>query len=177
MERPALQLCNKRWRRVVEGNTLERISAVHEQDAEFRFANSCGVLQHRLEDRLQIAGRAADDLQDLGSRGLLLKRLAQLVKQARVVDGDDGLVSEAGDQSDLFVGEGANLSSVDEEGADELGLLAHWHGDERPRAAVLGRGARAINGGFVDRVNELLRLQKPIEGSTGRRPKRAALSE
>src|SRR5262249_62158000 len=82
MERPALQLCNKRWRRVVEGNTLERISAVHEQDAEFRFANSCGVLQHRLEDRLKIAGRAADDTEDLRGRGLLLKRFAQLVEQA-----------------------------------------------------------------------------------------------
>ena len=49
----------------------------------------------------KIAGRAADDLQHLGSRRLLLQRfgevaraLMQLVEQPRVLDGDDGLIGE-----------------------------------------------------------------------------------
>ena len=49
-------------------------------------------------------------------RGLLLQRfgeivgaLAQLVEQARVLDGDDGLRGEVLHQLDLLVGEGAHL--------------------------------------------------------------------
>ena len=41
-----------------------------------------------------VAGRAGDHLQHLGGRGLLLQRLAQLVEQAGVLDGDDGLLGE-----------------------------------------------------------------------------------
>ena len=51
-----------------------------------------------MEDRHQLAGRTADDLEHLGGRGLLLQRfaqivgaLAQLLEQPRVLDGDDGL--------------------------------------------------------------------------------------
>ena len=59
------------------------------------------VLEHGVEHRLQLAGRAGDDLQHLAGRGLLLQRfgeivgaLAQLVEQPRVLDGDDGLGGE-----------------------------------------------------------------------------------
>jgi hypothetical protein len=51
--------------------------------------------------RLQIERRAADDLQHVGGRGLLLQRLLRgrasrlhLVEQAHVLDGDDGLIGE-----------------------------------------------------------------------------------
>src|SRR5262245_1748491 len=52
----------------------------------------------RLQYRLEIESRAADDLEYVGGGGLLLQRLAQLVEQPRVLDGDDGLVSEGGHQ-------------------------------------------------------------------------------
>ena len=52
--------------------------------------NSTSVSQHRL----QIEGRAADDLEHVGGGGLLLQRFAQLVEQARVLDGDDGLAAK-----------------------------------------------------------------------------------
>src|SRR5262249_15811744 len=52
--------------------------------AEFRLANSRGVLQHGLEHRLQLAGRAADDLQHLRGRGLLLQCLGELLFQVGV---------------------------------------------------------------------------------------------
>src|SRR5262249_32199523 len=46
-------------------------------------------LDERIKHGLQIEGRAADDLEHVGSSGLLLQRLAQLVEQAGVLDGDD----------------------------------------------------------------------------------------
>ena len=41
--------------------------------------SACGVRQHRVEHRLQVARRAADDLQHLAGRGLLLQRLGEIV--------------------------------------------------------------------------------------------------
>ena len=52
---------------------------------------------------------------------------AQLVEQARVLDGDDGLAGEIGDQFYLPVSEGANLKAVDANDADQLILLEHRH--------------------------------------------------
>jgi len=56
----------------------------------------------------------------LGRSRLLLKRfaqivgaLAQLVEQARVLDGDDGLGSEIANQLDLLVGKRPDLPPVD----------------------------------------------------------------
>ena len=64
-------------------------------------AKSGRRLGQRIEHGLQIEGRAADDLEHVGGGRLLLQRfgqivcaLAQLVEQARVLDGDDGLAGE-----------------------------------------------------------------------------------
>ena len=58
-------------------------------------------LDQRIEHRPQVEGRAADDLEHVRGRGLLLQRfaeivgaLAQFVEQPRVLDGDDGLRGE-----------------------------------------------------------------------------------
>ena len=67
-----------------------------------------GALDERVEDRLEIGRRGGDDPQHLGGRRLLLQRLAklavallQLLEQAGVLDGDDGLVRERLQQGDL----------------------------------------------------------------------------
>ena len=64
-------------------------------------ANLRRVLQNGVEDRFKLTGRAADDLQHLKGRRLLLQRLgqivgalSQLVEKSRVLDGDDGLVGK-----------------------------------------------------------------------------------
>src|SRR5262245_13553095 len=62
-------------------------------------------LHQRVEYRLQIEGRAAYNLEHVGGGGLLLQRFAQLVEQACVLDGDNGLVGEGHDQVDLLLGE------------------------------------------------------------------------
>jgi ethanolamine ammonia-lyase small subunit len=46
-------------------------------------------------------------------RGPLLQRLTQLVRQARVLDGDNGLIGEIPNQRDLLVGERPHFLAVD----------------------------------------------------------------
>ena len=71
------------------------------------------LLQHRVEHRRQIAGRGVDDLQHFGGRGLLFQRLALLGHQPRVLHRDHRLGGEVFQQSDLLVGEGADLLAID----------------------------------------------------------------
>jgi hypothetical protein len=49
--------------------------------SHIRFAKSRGRLHQRVEHGPQIEGRAADDLEHVGGRGLLLQRFAQFVEQ------------------------------------------------------------------------------------------------
>ena len=72
---------------------------------EIRFAKPRGGFDQRVEHRLEVESRAADDLEDISGRGLLLQRFAQLVEEPGVLDRDDGLRGEVGDQRDLLVGE------------------------------------------------------------------------
>ena len=101
-----------------------------------RAADSTSVIEHRL----QIEGRAADHLEHVGGGGLLLQRFAQLVEQARVLDGDDRLGGEVRHQLDLLVGERPHLLAVDADRADQLALLEHRHVEQASRAAELGGG-------------------------------------
>ena len=61
----------------------------------------CAAVEDLVEHGLRVGHRAADDLQHLGGRGLLLERLLGLVEQARVLDGDHRLVGEVCEQLDL----------------------------------------------------------------------------
>src|SRR5437016_3609843 len=74
-------------------------------------AESPGVPRDRVEDRLDIGLRSADDAQDLTCRRLLFQRLCQVViprlqflEQADVLDGDDRLVGKRLEEGDLLVG-------------------------------------------------------------------------
>ena len=92
--RPGASCLDERGRRIVKCHGAEGFSIVDVEGAELGLANARGVFQHGLEHRLEFARRAGDDLQHLRGRGLLLQRLAQLVEQAGVLDGDDGLGGE-----------------------------------------------------------------------------------
>ena len=81
----------------------------------------------RVEHRLQIESRAADDLQHLGGGGLLLQRFGEvagarlhLVEQPHVLDRDHRLVGEGLDDFDLAIREGDRLVARDSENADGL---------------------------------------------------------
>lgn len=67
------------------------------------------TVQDLLEHRRSVRHRAADDFQDIRRRCLPLQRLALLGQQSRVLDGNDGLVSETLQQRDLLIGKRTHL--------------------------------------------------------------------
>jgi len=90
-------------------------------------------------------------LQYLRGRGLLLQRLAQiigalakLVEQAGVLNRDNSLSGEVLDQLDLLVGEWADLLAIDDNAANQLILLEHWHLNERPRPGELDQRGTCV---------------------------------
>src|SRR5262249_41664661 len=102
-----------------------------------RVAEAHCRLDQRIEHRFQIEGRAADHLEDVGCGSLLLERLAQLVEQPRVLDGNDGLIGEISVQCDLLVGEGPNFLPKDGDNSNQLIVLEHRHTDGGPNTAKL----------------------------------------
>jgi hypothetical protein len=111
-----------------------------------RLAQPSGRLDERVEHGLKVESRAADDLEHIGGCSLLLQRLPQLVEQPHILDGDDGLVGEIGDQRDLLVVERSHLGAIDGDRADELTLLEHRHaekGSNAPSSAATRMGSRS----------------------------------
>ena len=116
----------------MEGHELDQLAVEPRYDADVGGAQSFCALSDDVEDRLYVGRRTGDDLQDLAGRRLLLQGLGevgvlglQLGEQPRVLDGDDGLIGEGGDNVDLFVGERADLRPPHEEQSDELVLSQH----------------------------------------------------
>ena len=81
--------------------------------------------------------RAADYCQDFGGGGLLLQGLAQLVEQAGVLDGDDGLRGEVREQRDLPVGEETNFLAKDADDSNHRVILEQRRNDDGPKATKL----------------------------------------
>ena len=96
----------RRWRR----SPYAALAA--KQRAVPGLADPHSVFQHGLEHRLELARRAADDAKHFGGRGLLLQQFAQLAEQAGVLDRDDGLLGEVGEELDLFLGERPDLVAM-----------------------------------------------------------------
>src|SRR5262249_40374927 len=136
--RIALAISGPRLRGIVQSDVPEYMAFVEQQVAEAGLADANGVLKHSLERWLQFAGRAADHLEHVGGRGLLLQGFAQLVEQAAILDGDDGLVGEVRHQLDLLVGEWANLLAIDGDHAKQRIFLEHRHAEHRASAAEVG---------------------------------------
>src|ERR1700740_2223602 len=75
-------------RHPAQGSNLEMVALMSPKHAESRVAEMHRLFEHRVEHRRQIAWRRVDDLQYLGSRGLLLQCLASLGKEPRVLHRD-----------------------------------------------------------------------------------------
>src|SRR5262249_16358044 len=95
-------------------------------------AQSDSRLCQRIEHRLQVKSGAADNLEHVGGRGLLLQRLAQLVEQARVLDRDRRLISEGLEQRDLLVGKRINFGTAKLNCSDRQPLAKQWNTGRRP---------------------------------------------
>ena len=93
--------CPQLRRDVVGGHDSQNLTVEAEDQRAFGLAQPDRVLGQRLENRLEIEGGAPDHLEQLAGRRLLLERhpqlavaFLQLLEQADVLDGDDGLVGE-----------------------------------------------------------------------------------
>ena len=98
----------------------------------------------RIEYRLRIGRRLADDLENFGGRGLALERFLRLVEQARVLDRYHGLVGEGLEQRGLLIGKGPGLGAWKLDRADR-DAVAHQrdaqHGADADPAED-GKGGR-----------------------------------
>src|SRR5262249_387049 len=109
---------------------------VKQQLSKLGLTKPDGVFQHRLEYRLQFAGRGADDLEYVGSRGLLLEGLAQFAEQSRVFDGNGSLRRKARDEFDLLIGKWAHFLTIDPDCAKGFVFLEHRNNQYRANAAT-----------------------------------------
>ena len=137
-------------------------------------ANTRGVFQYLLEHRGKIARRRSDDLQDLGGRGLLLKRFFKIARlglhlfeQARVFDRDDGLVGEGPEKRYLLICKRINFDTPKLDCSDRHSLTQQWN--TRCRPVSKSSRERASLGKFVSlclEVNYMNRL--PIDDGAAR---------
>src|ERR1041385_8182143 len=88
-------------------------------------ANPRRALDDRVEDRLHVGGRAADDAEHLGRRRLMLQRLAQLrvtlldfFEQPHIFDRYDRLCSEGLEQGYLLFGKWPDFDSSEQNRSD-----------------------------------------------------------
>ena len=108
-----------------------------------RLAQPCGVLDQRVEHRLELEGGAADRLQHLGGGGLLLQRFLRLVEQPRVLDRDHRLIGEGAQQAELLVVEAHVRLARDGDHAHALPLPHHRRHQDGEVARLLPRQAKA----------------------------------
>ena len=100
-----------------------------------RFGDDGGEHGFEIERRVHRLGHFAERAQLTDRAAKLIGALAQLVQQARVLDGDDGLGGEVRDQRDLLVGKGTNFLAVQGERTDQFVLLQHWDSQNRPHTS------------------------------------------
>ena len=133
------RICDVLRRKAVAGDEMVEPRPGKPDGHPVGLAKTRRRLDQRIEHRLQIEGRAADDLEHVGGGGLLLQRFAQLVEQARVLDRDHRLGGEVRDQLDLLVGERSYLLAVDGDGADQLIFLEHRNEKYGPIAGEIDK--------------------------------------
>ena len=127
---------SKSGRHTTRSRRSETLAVISHEGAKCRLAKLGCLLQHRVEYRAEVTGRGIDDLQYLGSRSLLLQRLACLGQEARILHRDDRLRGEVLHQCELLFVKRADLAAIDYDPAEELVLLAKRNPDTtaRPQA-------------------------------------------
>jgi hypothetical protein len=100
---------SKPWQGIVIGGEVVQLTIRSEDKPLLGRAKLRRVFDQSFENRLEIEGRAADDLEHVGGGRLLRQRFAQLIEEARVLDGDDGLGGEHLQQVLMFFRCGAGI--------------------------------------------------------------------
>ena len=112
---------------------------------------------------MKIEGGAADDVEHLRRRRLLLQRFGEFLctlllrlEQPHVLDGDHRLIGECHDQFDFTLVERFDSTAREPDDADRLTLAHQRHADHRAGAANLGVAlflVKRILPGIVDTSN------------------------
>src|SRR5262249_34879501 len=118
----------------------ESVALAQPKRAVACFAETRRVGEKSAEHRREFAGRASDDLEDLGCGSLLLQRFPEFVEQARILDGDDGLRGEVLNQLDLLLGEWPHLLAIESDHTNQLVILQHRHTKYSSEFAEFNRG-------------------------------------
>src|SRR5262249_43220405 len=109
---------------ITDRSEVKQLAVVGTKHSVRSTAQAYSLFDHRIEHWLEVAGRGVDDLQDLGSRGLLFQGFTRLGDQPGVLHRNDCLRREVLHQCDLFVGKWANFSTENREVTDENAVLA-----------------------------------------------------
>ena len=99
-QRRSSALLGQGWRRVMCNGEAEHLPIAQIHVSKVRFADAGCVREHGLEHRLQLAWRA--ELMTCSTSEVAVcccSEFAQLVKQARILDGDDRLLGEIARQA------------------------------------------------------------------------------
>jgi hypothetical protein len=94
-------------------------------------AEASGVIEDRLEHRLNIGRRAGNHAEDLAGRGEVAIAGLQLLEQPHVLDGNDALVGERLKQRYFLVRERPYLLATEEEGPNRRSLSEERRGECR----------------------------------------------
>ena len=162
-----------------------------QDECHLGIAQSRRGLYQRIQHRLQVEGRAADDLEHVADSGLLLKRLAEIVgaltqflEQPGVLDGDHGLLGEILDQGDLLVCERLHFLAKDCDRTDQFLFLQHRYDHQRPGPGDLHHPDHVGNTSKVSRalphvinLGELVRLDDGLKRGAWIRVDRRPLPE
>src|SRR5262245_43187102 len=118
-----------------------------------RLAQMRRRLDQSVKHRLQIEGRAADDLEHVGGGGLLLQRFGeiacarlQLVEQPCVLNRYYGLIGECRQERDLARCERSNLGARNGDRADGTALTQHRYSERASIGYFSSKTGNAIGG-------------------------------
>ena len=103
----------------IAGCPPEDFTVASEYPRNMAFAQTCCRFEKRIEDRFQIEGRAADDLEHVGGGGLLLERFAQFADQTRVLYCDHSLICKCFNELNLLFSKCTWLSALQSKHTDD----------------------------------------------------------
>ena len=150
------------------GDVVEPVGAELEQERILGLAKLVRRLDDRVEHRLQVVRRAADDAEHVRGRGLVLERLGQLARarldlleQPDVLDCDHGLVRERADEVDLLLGERPDLRAGQDDDPEQGAFAQERKAEDGALPADLlpvrtlelgvGEHVRHMNGPLLER--------------------------
>ena len=109
------------------------------------------AVEDRLQNRLDVRRGGGDHPEDLAGGRFPLEGLdqiavasLQLFEEACVLDGDDGLIGECLEESDLLVRERPHLAAPDADGAKGLTFPKQWDGEHASESQRSPDGIRVF---------------------------------